>query len=103
MATYDLTPDNMRSLANQIKNLSGEYQSLYNNNLFQSLVDGDLNEAYKGTDAEAIVTRLKSYQVAFAAVKQQLDTYAEFLCTTATSYESKRDALAQEAATIGVN
>ena len=103
MAMYDVTPENMRNIANQIDNLANDYANLYNNNLFQQLVSTDLTDAYKGTDAQTLIESLRSYQVPFDAMKKQLDEYAKFLRSTATSYENTRDALRQEAATIGRN
>lgn len=101
MATYDVTADEMRAIANRIDELANEYQSLYNNNLFQSLVSGDLTDAYKGTDAQTLIDRIKSYQVPFDAMKNQLNNYAEFLRGTAFAYEDTKNALAQEAASVG--
>lgn len=101
MAMYDVTPEQMRNIASRIDTLAGEYQNLYNNNLFQSLVSGELAEAYKGTDAQALTERIKSYQVPFDAMTTQIKEYANFLRAAATSYENERDALAQEAIGIG--
>ncbi|MGN0587412.1 MAG: hypothetical protein ACI4JF_09010 [Oscillospiraceae bacterium] len=103
MAMYDVTPEKMRSIANQVDNLTADYANLYNNNLLQQLVSGDLADAYKGTDAQTLIERIKSYKIPFDAMKQQLNTYAEFLRATAASYENKRDELAQQAASIGRN
>lgn len=103
MAMYDVTPEKMRSIATQVDNLAGDYANLYNNNLFQQLVSTDLTDAYKGTDAQTLIERLRSYQVPFDTMKKQLNEYANFLRATATSYENKRDELAQEAAAIGRN
>lgn len=103
MAMYDVTPENMRYIANQVDNLANDYANLYNNNLFQQLVGTELTDAYKGTDAQTLIERLKSYQTPFDLMKKQLNEYANFLRATARSYEDKRDALAQEAATIGRN
>lgn len=103
MAIYDVTPEKMRSIATQIDNLAGEYEGIYNNNLFQQLVSGDLADAYKGTDAQTLTERLKSYKGPFDAMKNTLKDYAEFLRSTATSYENRANTLASEAATIGRN
>ncbi len=101
MPTYDVTPENMRTIATKIRTLAKEYETLYTNNLLQQLVGSDLKEAYKGTDASALVNRLESYQAPFSNMKKQLDTYADFLDATATSYQNTADTFAQEAANIG--
>lgn len=103
MAMYDVTPENMRGIANQIESLATDYGNLYNNNLLQQLVGEDLAEAYKGTDAQALTNRLNDYRIPFEAMKKQLIEYAEFLRATALAYENTCDTLAQKAATVGRN
>lgn len=103
MAMYDVTPENMRGIANQIESLATDYGNLYNNNLLQQLVGEDLAEAYKGTDAQALTNRLNEYRGAFELLKKQLLEYAVFLRSAALSYENTCDTLAQEAATVGRN
>ena len=76
MAMYDVTPENMRGIANQIESLATDYGNLYNNNLLQQLVGEDLAEAYKGTDAQALTNRLNDYRIPFEAMKKQLIEYA---------------------------
>lgn len=103
MAMYDVTPENMRGIANQIESLATDYENLYNNNLFQQLVGEDLAEAYKGTDAQALTNRLNNYRGAFNALKEQLIRYAEFLRSTAIGYENDSEMFAQQAANVGRN
>ncbi len=103
MAMYDVTPENMRGIANQIESLATDYGNLYNNNLLQQLVGEDLAEAYKGTDAQALTNRLNNYRGAFDALKDQLLEYAVFLRSAALSYENDSETFAQEAATVGKN
>lgn len=103
MAMYDVTPENMRGIANQIESLATDYGNLYNNNLLQQLVGEDLAEAYKGTDAQALTNRLNNYRGAFDALKDQLLEYAVFLLSAALSYENDSETFAQEAATVGKN
>jgi len=100
---YDISPDILREFAMQIDNLAGEYENLYNNNLFNSLVNTDLKEAYKGTDAETLVGRLESYRVPFAEMKKQLNAYADFLRSVAVSYIEAANTFAGEATNVGRN
>ena len=88
MATYDITPEGLRNSASRIDEIASEYENLYSNKLLQSLVGGELKEAYKGTDAEALSSSFEKYRDAFRNVKQLLDDYAEFLRSTATAYEN---------------
>lgn len=101
MAIYELTPETMRSFATQIEGHANQYQTIYQSNLLQQLVSEDLNEAYKGTDAQILAQRIRSYETAFKSMKAQLDNYAAFLRSTAGSYDEVRATFEIEAANIG--
>ena len=101
MAVYNVTPETLRTMAGTLDTLRNEYENLYRNNLLSNLVEGTLREAYEGTDAEALVKRLKEYELAFNKMRDKMKEYAEFLRTTATTYEDAANTYAAEAATIG--
>lgn len=103
MAIYELTPDVMCEFAGRIEGLANEYQTIYQSNLLQQLVSTELSAAYKGTDAEVLSQRIRSYETAFKSMKLQLDNYAAFLRSTAGSYDEVRATFESEAAKIGLN
>lgn len=101
MAVYDVTPEILREFAVKIEGLANEYQTLYNTNLYNNIVDTQLKEAYQGSDADAVTARLESYKMPFASMKSQLDKYAQDLRGIAESYESTAADLAGQASQVG--
>lgn len=101
MAVYDITPETLRMFAVKIEGLANEYQTLYNTNLYNNLVDTQLKEAYQGSDADAVTARLESYRQPFTSMKNQLDKYAQFLRSVAETYDSTAADLAGQASQIG--
>lgn len=61
-----------------------------------SAVD-DLSSKWQGTDTQAYIEKVKSYQADIENLGKAIESYGQFLKQTATTYQNTRDSIASAA------
>lgn len=87
MPAISISPGELIRFATEIERMEGELKLLYDNNLYQQIVNTDLKEAYRGTAAEKLSVEFESYRAAYAALSQQIKDFAGHLRAIAEAYD----------------
>lgn len=92
--TIIVDPAKLQAAATQMGQITGDYQKQYNR-LF-SEVDG-LGAAWQGIDNQAFVNQIKGFTDDFNQMVALLNQYAEFLKSSAQTYTSTQNNIADAA------
>ena len=97
--TFDVTPEELESSANQIEGKSSEfiktYQSVYT-------ATTDLRVRYKGEASDTFNTRIEGYRNDFQNVEKALKDYVQFLREYASKMKATENELKGKAGQLSV-
>ncbi|MBR5949277.1 MAG: WXG100 family type VII secretion target [Clostridia bacterium] len=83
-----VSPEKLRAAANRIKTLAeqyeGEYKKFYN-------TTENMSAGWEGDDNRAFIQRIDGFKDDFQKMKTLMDRYADFLNTSAATYDKTQD------------